>query len=330
MSKLRNKYLIKYIAMAAVLFVSAAAALFLGSAELDVKTVFSGLFFGSDDAAAVIMRAIRLPRLLAAFLAGWGLSVSGTLLQSVTGNALASPNIVGVNSGAGFAAILVLCFFPQAFGLLPFVAFIGALAATVITLAIAKRIDGTATTLLLSGVAITALLNAGISFISLVDTDVVATYNYFSIGGVSGVPMARLAVPAVFIAVSYSVALFLSPKIQTLVLGDSLAASLGVRVKALRSICIVCAAASAAAAVSFAGLLGFVGLIAPHMARVVVGENVTRRLISAPFIGGALVVLADMLGRILLSPTEIPVGVVMAALGAPFFIILLLGRKGDA
>ena len=330
MKMFKKNFHITYIVMAAVLVVSAAAALLLGSAKLSLQDAISALFCDEGGTETTIMRAVRLPRLCAAILAGSGLAISGTLLQSVTNNALASPNIIGVNSGAGFVMILVLCFFPSAQGLALPAAFSGALLATLITLAIASRLGGTDVTVLLSGMAISALLNAGISFVSLIDTDVVATYNYFSIGGISGVRLGRLILPAVFIAVSYILSIILAPRIQTLALGDSIASSLGVRVSLLRAVCIVCASASAAAAVSFAGLLGFVGLIAPHIARCTVGERVAPRLIAAPLVGSSLVILADMLGRVLLSPTEIPVGIIMAVLGAPFFLILLLGRKRNA
>ncbi len=307
-----------------------AAALLFGGTKLSPKDVFAGLLGIGEKTAVVIVRSIRLPRLLGGLAAGAGLSVSGVLLQNATDNGLASPNIIGVNSGAGLAVILVLSFFPKAVPVLPLAAFGGALAATFLIVWTANCIDSTKSSIILAGMALTTVLNACISFVSLLDTDVVAVYNYFSVGGLAGVTAEELGVPAGMIAVSLAVSLALSGKISALGLGDSVAASLGIRVKALRSVCLVCASASAAAAVSFAGLLGFVGLIVPHMVRAIVGGNVRRCLIAAPLAGGAVVTLADTLGRTVFAPTEIPVGVVMALVGSPFFLILLFRRKRRA
>ena len=326
----KHNYTTKYAVMSAVLISCTAVALMLGSAHLGVRDAIRALILGGDDTFAVIMRTVRLPRVLGAFLAGTGLSVSGTLLQSVTNNGLASPNIIGVNSGAGFATILVLSFFPAAYAALPFAAFLGAFAATLVIIGIAGRINTSKITVILAGMVLTTILNSGVSLIALINTDVMATYNYFSVGGLSGVTLDRLAVPFLLTAISFCFSVLLAPRIDALCLGDSLAASLGIRVRRLRTACLIAASASAAAAVSFAGLLGFVGLIAPHMTRAIVGGGVRRRILASPFVGGTLVILADLVGRCVLAPTEIPVGIVMAIIGAPFFLILLLRGKHNA
>ena len=313
-----------------VLLLSMLISLWLGSAELSVGDVFRGLFTNTDNRLSIIIRYVRLPRMLAALLAGIGLSVSGALLQGVTDNGLASPNIIGVNSGAGFMTILTLSVFPGAVFALPFSAFCGAFAATLLILWTANRIGTSKITIILAGMALTAILNAGISFLSLLDTDVVAAYNAFSIGGLSGVTMNSLLVPAILIFLSLGAALLLSRQISVLCLGDSLASSLGIQVKQLRMICLICSSASAAAVVSFAGLLGFVGLIVPHIARRLTGAGMTKVLAGSALSGAAIVMLADTLGRTLFAPTEIPVGIVMAAIGAPFFLMLLFRRRGHA
>ena len=171
-------------------------------------------------------------------------------------------------------------------------------------------------------------LNAGISFLSLLDTDVLASYNAFSVGGLAGVKMEQLVVPAVIIGLCLLVSLLLARQVHLLCLGDALALSLGVRIRALRLVCLVCASACAASVVSFAGLLGFVGLVVPHIARRLSGQTTGPLLVTSIFVGAILVLLADLLGRVLLAPTEIPVGIVMALIGAPFFFILLLRRRG--
>ncbi len=327
-SKKIPKMATKYILMSFILIFVFFAALFLGSTYISIKDALNGLFGDSSSTASVIMLHFRLPRVLSAMLAGIGLSISGVLLQSITDNRLASPNIIGVNSGAGLAVIAIMSFFPQLILFTPLAAFLGALATTFIILLISGRIGQTKISVILAGMALTSILNSCISLISLIDTDVVSSYNFFSVGGLSGVSSKQLTIPAILIFISLAVSLLLSSKINLLGLGDGIAASLGVRVKLLRIICIICACASAASVVSFAGLLGFAGLIVPNIARRIVGENIFFKLSASALIGSSLLIFADMLGRIMFAPSEIPVGIVMALIGSPFFLaILLRGNK---
>ncbi|MBR6678110.1 MAG: iron ABC transporter permease [Oscillospiraceae bacterium] len=325
--KPNKTYLPVFMALTAALLIALVLALLFGSASLSLRELVTGLQ-GGEDYAAVIARYVRLPRVAAAGLAGVGLAVSGTLLQGVTDNGLASPNIIGVNAGAGLAVILMLSECPEAVNLLPLAAFGGAFAATLIIVFTAGRIGMSKTTVVLAGMALTSVLNAGISFVSLLDADVVGMYRYFSIGTLAGVQLKQLAVPCGMIALSLGLSLLLARRMDALCLGDAAATALGIRVKSLRVLCLLCASASAAAVVSFAGLLGFVGLIVPHIARRLVGGSMGRVLPASALAGGTLVLLADMLGRTFFAPTELPVGIVMALIGAPFFLFLLL-RKGE-
>ncbi len=327
---MKKHFLPKYLLTVTALIICAVLSLILGSEKLSVSQIFSALFYNDGSPAAIIVRFVRLPRLCAALLSGFGLALSGTLLQNVTRNELAGPNIIGVNSGAGIATISLLCFFPHLTSLLPLVSSLGAIFATLIIIALSRRMGGSKVSVILAGIALTAILNAGISFISLLDTDALASYNFFSIGGLSGVRLQKLLIPSVMIGVSFLVSLILSGNLGVLCLGDSLASSLGIRVSLIRTLALVTASVCAAASVSFAGLLGFVGLVVPHISRALFGHNVRRELLTSPLIGAALVTLGDTLGRFLIPPTEIPVGIVMAAVGAPFFLILLLRRKNYA
>ena len=265
--------------------------------------------------------------MLGAILAGAGLSLSGLLLQNVTGNDLAGPNIIGVNAGAGFAVILLL--FTGSVGVYwtPVAAFFGAFLTTLLILYTAVKVNGSKTTVILAGIAVTAVLNAGISFLSMLDSDVLVTYNHFSIGGLTAVRMEQLIVPGVIIGASLSAAMLFGKRINVLCLGDALAASLGVNVGRMRLFALVLASASAAAVVSFAGLLGFVGLVVPHICRRVWGGEFGRLLPLTALFGAILVLSADLAGRLLFAPSEIPVGIVMALIGGPFFFSLLLRRK---
>ena len=196
-----------FILLTVALLGAALLALWLGSAKLSFSDLLTGLLSDKDSRLTIIVRHIRIPRMLAALLAGVGLSISGVLLQGVTDNGLASPNIIGVNSGAGFMTILTLSLFPKSVFALPFAAFFGAFAATLVIIWIAGQIGSSKITIILAGMAMTSVLNAGISFLSLLDTDVITAYNAFSIGGVSGVTVKSLFVPAILIFLSLGVSL---------------------------------------------------------------------------------------------------------------------------
>ncbi len=303
-----------------------------GSVFLDTKSFFSALLrregFGTQS---TIIYTLRLPRTLAGILAGAGLGLSGVLLQSVTDNKMASPGLIGVNSGAGFAVILALSlpFFP--IKLIPLAAFAGAFLATLAIIAIAGRMGMTKNTVVLSGIAFSAILSAGISMLSLLDADVLVNYNAFSVGSLAGSEADGLILPAILIILALAASVFAAKRINILALGAPIATSLGVRVKALRIFCMLLASAAAGAAVSAVGLLGFVGLMSPHIARALVGADARRLIPCTVLVGADLVLAADLCGRVIFAPGEMPVGVLMALLGAPFFLgILLKGGRRDA
>lgn len=319
--KLRRIYLI----LLPLLFGTVVAGLCFGSAPLSLSELAAG-----EGTARVILLEIRLPRVLAGLLAGMGLSAAGVLLQTVTANDLASPNIIGINSGAGLAVILLLTLAPKAGALLPIGAFCGAFGAALVILAAGNRMGSSRSGILLIGIAVTTLLNAAISFLSLLDEGILAQYNHFTVGSLRGIHLHDLMVPGIIIFCGLLVSLALSGRLGVLILGDAAASALGIRVRHVRVAAMACAAACAAAVVSFAGLLGFVGLVVPHMARAMVGERPGRMLPVAALLGGILVILADLLGRTLFAPSELPVGILMSLIGAPYFLILLIRRRHHA
>ena len=319
--KLRRIYLI----LLPLLMLTMAAGLCFGSAPLSLSELVSGA-----GVSRTILLGIRLPRVLAGLLAGIGLSCAGVLLQTVTSNDLASPNIIGINSGAGLAVILLLTLAPKAGAWLPVGAFCGAFGAALVILAAGSRLGSSRSGILLIGIAITTLFNAAISFLSLLDEGILAQYNHFTVGSLRAIRLGDLLVPGILIFVSFCAAMALSGRLSVLSLGDAAASALGVRVKGLRIAAMACAAACAAAVVSFAGLLGFVGLVVPHIARALTGERPARLLPVAALSGGILVILADLLGRTLFAPSELPVGILMSLIGSPYFLILLIRRKHHA
>lgn len=306
------------------------AGLCFGSAPLSVSQLLAALTGTGAESIRLILLQIRLPRVLAGCLAGVGLSTAGVLLQTVTANDLASPNVIGINSGAGLAVILTLTFAPKAGWLLPLGAFVGAMGAAMVILLAGSRIGSSRSSVVLIGIAVTTLCNAVISLLSLLDEGILAQYNHFTVGSLRDVRLGSLIAPGILILAGFCLALGLSGRLGVLSVGDEAAAALGIRVKRLRLAALACAAACAAAVVSFAGLLGFVGLIVPHVARHLVGENPRRMLPVAALSGACLLVLADLLGRVLVAPSELPVGILMSLIGAPYFLILLAGRNRHA
>lgn len=315
--------------LALLLVLAALASLSIGSARIPLKALVGGLLNRPEnETERIILLSIRLPRTIAALVAGVGLSVSGVLLQGVMANPLASPNIIGVNAGAGLAVILCLSLFPTALNALPLAAFAGAFLTASLILSLARTTGRKKSTVVLAGVACTSLFQAAISFLSSLDSDVLSLYTSFSIGGFAGVSLDQLLLPALLVAACLLASIGLSGRIAALSLGDNLASALGVHVTVMRAVCLMLASMSAAAVVSYAGLLGFVGLVVPHIARRLVGAQMRDQLCTAALTGAVLVTLSDLAGRTLFSPAEVSVGIVMAFIGAPFFFALLLRKRG--
>ncbi|MBE6613725.1 MAG: iron ABC transporter permease [Ruminococcaceae bacterium] len=314
--------------LAGCLGITTVLSLLFGSAVFSPRELWRA-FVGEPgyETCRFILFSLRFPRLFAACIAGVGLSLSGVLLQNIMGNPLASPNTIGVNAGAGLTVVLALTVFPTAILLLPFAAFSGAFGTSLFILAVSRKAGGGKGTVVLAGVACTTLFQALISFLSTLDTDVLSLYTSFSIGSLQGVTTEQILLPGALVLLCLAAALLLSGRIAVLSLGDGIAASLGVRVTRMRTVCLLLASMSAAAVISYAGLLGFVGLVVPHMTRKLIGHDVRHQLGVSALLGALLVMLADLAGRVLFSPSEISVGILMSLIGAPFFFILLLKRK---
>lgn len=277
-----------------------------------------------------IIRYVRLPRTLAAVLAGCAFSVSGAILQSVLNNALASPNVIGVNSGAGLFTVLLVAFFPSSLHLAPIAAFFGAMLAVFLVYSIAKQTKASRMTIVLSGVAVSSFLGAIIDTVLTLKPDVAIARTTFIIGGFSGVTMDKINLASLLIMVALFISFILSYDMNILALGDESAKSLGLNVNGIRFYCLILAAVLAGSAISFSGLIGFVGLIIPHLARNLVGYDNRSLLPVSALIGGVFTLMSDLLARVLFAPYEIPVGIIMSFLGAPFFIYLLIkGKRGQ-
>ena len=280
-----------------------------------------------DSAAARILVHIRLPRTVAAMLSGAALACAGAIIQGVLHNPLAGPNIIGVNAGAGFLTLLASWLFPMAAGLLPLAAFAGALGTSLLILALVQRSGASRLTVVLAGVAVSAILSAGSDLITTIAPEVTLGLTAFRVGGFSGVNGARVYQAAWYIVPGLALALVMAGELDVLALGDEVAQSLGLRVKRTRILLLALAALLAGAAVSFSGLIGFVGLIVPHILRRLTGGG-HKRLLPLSMLGGAaLMLVCDTIARTAFSPYELPVGILLALAGGPFFLALLLRKE---
>lgn len=318
-----------WVALCLLALGAAGLSLWAGSVELTPGQVWDALL-GRDrtSTAARIVLYSRLPRTAAAMLAGAALAVSGMVIQTVLHNPLASPGIIGVNSSAGLAVALVCAIAPLAQQYTPLIAFAGAWLGVLLVMGLAQSTGASRMTVILAGVAISNLFSAGIDAVVTFVPDALNGVTDFRIGGFAGVTVSRLAPAAGIIFLSLLIVFSLSQQLDILALGSDTAQSLGLSVKPVRFLLLALAAALAGAAVSFSGLLSFVGLIVPHIMRRLVGED-SLPLLAGCTLGGALFVTAcDLLARVLFAPFELPVGIVLAFAGAPFFLWLLFKQRG--
>lgn len=279
--------------------------------------------------ARTIVWNIRLPRTLVGALVGAGLALSGAILQGVMRNPLADPHIIGVSAGAGFAAVATMNFFPDAPAqAIPALAFLGALTGAAVVYLLAWRGGISPLRMVLAGVAVSSLLNAGTSTVLVMFSENVQATMTWLVGGLAGRSWNHWHRLWPYVGGAAAIALALARHLNVLLLGDEVAAGLGVRVERTRLILIALAAVLAGAAVSVAGLIGFIGLIVPHIVRLLVGSDHRFLLPASALLGAALLLAADTAARLVLDPIEIPVGILTTAMGAPFFLYLL--RRGRA
>lgn len=310
----------------AALLIALLAGIRVGTVPVNTLDVWNVLVAPAGNEVYQIIYNIRIPRVLVSALTGINLALAGCILQGVLRNPLADPGIIGVSAGAGLAAMMVMILWPGFTALVPVVALSGALLAAAIVFFLSWDRGIQPLRLILAGVALAALFGGGMSALMVFHSDKVqGTVNWMA-GGFQGrswehvrmiLPYSLLGVLGTVIAPRY---------LNALQLGEEVARGLGIRVETARIALVFLAALLAASAVSVAGMLGFVGLIVPHITRMLVGSDFEYLMPCAAVLGATLVVAADIVARTLFSPVEVPVGIFMAFLGAPFFLYLL--RKG--
>ena len=314
-------WLVLVIALVAVVLI----ALSVGTVRLSPAIAWRALMGDGDVTAVSVVRTLRLPRTLLAVLVGAGLGLSGAALQGALRNTLAEPYLLGVSGGAAVGAVLAtLAGLPP--GALPLAAFAGAILAVVVTFFVAhvSGARGDSRTLLMAGVVVGAFANAAIMLaLANATPDTIRNAVWWMMGSVADASWSSVLVLLIYTALAGGFLVLLGRDIDALALGEDAAAGLGLNVdRSLRRIFLV-ASLVAAATVASAGLIGFVGLIVPHMARALGLTRARSQLLACALLGGILVVLADLAGRVAMPATEIPLGAITALVGVPFFLIKL-------
>jgi len=304
--------------------------LILGTADISFKDVLNILTGGmpQDDPVRLIIFRIRLPRILLAGLVGFALSLGGVVFQAILRNPLADPFVLGVSSGSAFGAVIAIVLgFGFTFGI-PLMSFAGALFTICLVMMIgARNIGVESSTILLTGVIINAFFTAIIMFfISVSADDRLHTMLFWLYGDLSQSRYTQLFIIAPFILSAAVILYGFSKDLNIITTGEENAAQLGVEVSLVKKVSLIIVSLIMGLVVAFSGLIGFVGLIVPHLTRMAFHSD-HRLLIPVASIGGSIfLIAADTLARTIMSPSELPVGVITAFLGAPFFIILLKKR----
>lgn len=327
---IRRRRLVGLTALSAALLLAVLASVAIGTKVIPIADVFSALFAPTGTEDDIVIRALRVPRTGLGVLVGAALGLAGALVQGFTRNPLGDPGLLGVNAGAAFFVVVGIYVFGVT-SLLGYVwfAFAGALVASVTVFSLGARARGGATpvTLVLSGAAVSFLLQALTSSIILIDAATLDAYRFWNVGSLAGRDAEVAGQVVWFIVIGALLALFSAPALNALSLGEDVAASLGHSVRRTRTLGILAITLLAGAATAACGPIVFLGLIVPHVVRVFTGPDY-RWLLPASALSGAVLMLgADVLGRVVARPGELQVGIVIALIGAPFFVALIRRRK---
>ena len=276
-----------------------------GAVKISPAEIIKSIFNKNNINYQIIWN-VRLPRTLVAALVGVCLSLSGAILR-IMRNPLAGPNIIGVSSGGGLFALIILILFPKYYYLVPIGAFCGALFATLFIYILAWKEGVQPTRLVLAGVAVSSLFTAGTNALMTFFPDRVSGVLGFMVGGLSAITWQDVKMVLPYTIIGVSLIMFLPNKLNILMLGDEVAIGLGLDVEKTRFMFIIISSLLAGSAVSVVGLLGFVGLIVPHIARIFIGSDYRFLFPGSIFLGGSIVMICDTLSRNIIAPMEIPV-----------------------
>ena len=315
-----------FVVLCALLVFGALISVGSGAVSMTIGETWRALLGEADPDTARIINLVRLPRTIVTIFVGANLALAGCNLQGVLHNPLADPGIIGVSAGAGLFAMIVMLIFPEESALVPVVAFVGAVLSTGIVFFLAWEKGINPLRMILAGVAVAAFFGGGMSALNVFYADRIQGTVMWMAGGFQGRSWGHVQMLLPYSTIGILGTILCARQLNALQLGDEIAKSLGVRVMRVRTILIFLSALLAAVSVSVAGMLGFVGLIVPHVMRLLIGSDHEWLLPCSAVAGAVVVTLADSAARTAFAPLEIPVGIFMSFLGAPFFLYLLKRR----
>lgn len=327
---IRRRRLLALVLLLVLLGLACAASVAIGAKPIPLSDVWSALLAPAGSENDIIVRALRIPRTILGVLVGAALGLAGALMQGHTRNPLAEPGILGVNAGAAFAVVLAI-YLLGITSLLGFVwfAFAGALLASVAVFVLGSlgRAGATPVTLALAGIAVTVFLFALVQAVILLSQETLDVYRFWVVGALAGRDPAVIVEVLPFLVAGLVLALANAPGLNALALGEDVARALGQSISRVRVVGVTAITLLAGGAVAAAGPIGFLGLIVPHVARYLTGPDHRWLLPYAALLGAILILLADVVGRVVLRPGELQVGIVLALVGAPFFIALVRRKR---
>lgn len=320
--------LLKLLILVVLLAIVFLASNMYGAVDVSARDIFRIIFLHEDTGIyTTIIRDVRLPRNILACMVGTSLALSGAIMQGMMRNPMASPSVLGVTSGASVTTYIMYIFFPTASALIPMGAFFGALATTFLIFIFAWKGGLNPVRFILSGVALSAILGAVNNILTIRYPDALQGMAGFMVGGLNSRSWPHVQMILPYFIIGLALALLYANKLNVLLLGDELAVGLGVNVDRTRIALIAVSSLLAGSAVSVAGMVSFIGMCVPHIIRMYIGSDY-RYLIPAAALGGAITLtLCDTLGRVIFRPSEIHVGIILALLGAPFFLWMLRERE---
>lgn len=326
---IENKAVFVFILLFCISLLLFVIGLSVGSTMINPLSAIQHLMGKENEEYSFIIETLRLPRMILSFLAGVCLGVSGLILQGVVRNPLASPDIIGITGGGAVAAVIFITYFSDySIKLLPFIAIIGAGVVSLLIYILAWKKGVTPIRLILIGIGVQAAMGALVTMLMVLSPTYSTSEAYIWLtGSVYGANWNNVYSMLPWVLIFVPLTLIMSRKVNLLELGDDLALGLGSRVQLTRFGLICISVALAGAAVAFAGGIGFVGLIAPHIARKLVGRSFGSLVPISAIAGGIIVVLADIVSRTAFLPLDLPAGVFVSGMGAPFFIYLLYKNR---
>ena len=320
----------KYLLILLCLLACIVGSLALGARTVGLSTVWDAVRGVDTESFGALVVLERIPRTIFSLIAGAALAVSGILMQSVTRNPIADPSILGINTGAALAVVIGVAFFHvSSYEQYIALALVGSVLTSVLVYFVSSLGPGgmSPIKLALAGVVITALLSSLVSLIMLPSTEVMREYRFWQVGSVGGAGWTQIGSMLPLIVLGFLMALAIAPSLNALALGDDVATGLGVNVGLTRAVSSAAAILLCATVTALAGPIGFVGLMAPHMIRMLFGNNIRFLIPVSALTGAVLLTVSDIIGRLIARPGEVEVGVVTALIGAPIFILITMKAK---